>query len=439
MLTNYQKEFLEKIISIPSVGGIQEEGAPYGRQPKEVLDVFLAEAERNGFNTGIVGDRVGWVEFGAGDRLIGIICHLDVVPVSDGWNSDPFTLTNAVDDMGVEAMYARGIVDDKGPACASYFAMKELFDSDFNPDGCRVRLILGTDEERTCSCIQYYAEHGEIPDFAITPDAVFPVIYSEKRIVHLRVHGENKNNLKAQGGSAVNIVPNSAYCIIDEQKYEQKGRAFHASKPENGINAITLLAEKVEGDGINVDDYPILKYIRDFDKADYITSLNERELNNITFNIGTLTASNKECEVEIDCRMPASVDCNAFINCIKEKASLYDLSTDVTLNLAPLTKDKDSPEVKKLSAIWERHIDKFVGYKEEYRNIHLEPKAVGVGTYARHIPNTIAFGIQAPWQIDQCHQANEHVAVSDFIEWIEIIKEYIIEFVTINLRGDKQV
>ena len=100
----------------------------------------------------------------------------------------------------------------------------------------------------------------------------------------------------------------------------------------------------------------------------------------------------------------------------------------MTLNLAPLSVDKNSEEVRKLTAIWERHIDKFTGFNEEYRQLHLKPKAVGVGTYARHIPNTIAFGIQAPWHTDQCHQANEHVAVSDFLQWIAIIKEFITEF-----------
>ena len=67
MLTAYQKEFLKTIIGIPSVGGTAEAGAPYGKKAREVLDAFLAEAERNGFRTGTAGDRVGWVEFGEGD------------------------------------------------------------------------------------------------------------------------------------------------------------------------------------------------------------------------------------------------------------------------------------------------------------------------------------------------------------------------------------
>lgn len=426
MLTEYQKSFLKKIIGIPSVGGNAEEGAPYGRMPREVLDAFLSEAKRNGFRTGIVGDRVGWIEYGQGERLLGIICHLDVVPVSDGWDSDPFTLTFRDDADRGEVMCARGIVDDKGPACASFFAMKELFDGGIVPENCRVRLILGTDEERTCSCIRYYAAHAEVPDFAITPDSVFPVIFSEKGILQVRIYGENKNNLIAHCGSAVNIVPNSACCIIDGEELSVVGKAAHASKPELGVNAITLLAEAMERKDINLSDYPVMKFVKDFNGDDLAGNYEESESGRFTYNLGMLNADGDICELRIDLRVPASLDCNGLINKIKERASMYGLNSEVTLNLAPLLINKESEEVKKLTAIWERHMDKFAGFKEEYRQVHVNPKAVGVGTYARHIPNTIAFGIQAPWQTDQCHQANENVAVCDFMQWVAIVKEFIL-------------
>jgi succinyl-diaminopimelate desuccinylase len=44
----YQRAFLSRIISIPSVGGYPEEGAPYGVEPRRVLQVFLDEARENG-------------------------------------------------------------------------------------------------------------------------------------------------------------------------------------------------------------------------------------------------------------------------------------------------------------------------------------------------------------------------------------------------------
>ena len=428
MVTEFQIDFLKKIISVPSVGGTAAENAPYGKSAREVLDLFLSEAGKYGFRTGIVGNRAGWVEFGTGQKLIGIICHLDVVPVSDGWDSDPFSLTFLEDETDGEVIVARGIVDDKGPACAAFFAMKELLDENRTPKNCRVRLILGTDEERTCSCIQYYAAHSEVPDFSITPDSVFPVIFSEKRILQLRVFGENKNGLDAHGGSAVNIVPARAYCVIGEKRIEAEGRAAHASKPELGINAIVSLAHRMEKEGIQLTDYPIMKFIRDFDQTTFTGCSISDESGSLTCNPGILNTDKDFCELRIDFRIPASADADTLIKTIENKAAEYGLKTEVTLNLAPLLIPKDSEEVRKLTDIWKRHMDKFTGFKEEYRKVHTEPKAVGVGTYARHIPNTVAFGIQAPWQDDQCHQTNEHAAVNDFLQWVEIIKEFILNF-----------
>ena len=289
-ISEYQKEFLSRIIAIPSVGGAPEEGAPYGREPRSVLQIFLNEAEARGFRIGVVGERAGWAEVGQGDKLLGIICHLDVVPVGDGWASDPFTLCLREDESGNPSMYARGIVDDKGPACAAFFAMLELVSENRVPDGCRVRLILGTDEERTCSCIQYYAAHGEIPELSITPDSVFPVIYSEKGIMQLRFSGDYVNGFTAVGGSAVNIVPAAAMCEVAGRSISVTGKAAHASKPELGVNAIELLAGAMEEEGIDLNDHPVMRFVRDFDAGSFTGYEGAGDHGELTHNIGMLRA-----------------------------------------------------------------------------------------------------------------------------------------------------
>ena len=68
----------------------------------------------------------------------------------------------------------------------------------------------------------------------------------------------------------------------------------------------------------------------------------------------------------------------------------------------------------------------YSGYRPEYAKQYSKPLAIGGGTYARHLPNTIAFGLQAPWQTDQCHQANESLSISDFEEDINVIMEAIV-------------
>lgn len=419
-LTLYMKEFLTNLIAIKSTGGDPEEGAPYGKAPREALEYFLTEAQKAGFRTGVTGDRAGWVEFGKGDRLIGIICHLDVVPIGDGWNTDPFTLT-VKDDV----MYARGIVDDKGPAAASFFAMKELLDEGKEPDNYRVRLILGTDEERSCSCVEYYAQHEEIPSFAITPDSQFPAIYCEKGIIHVKVFGDNKKGLVAQGGSAPNMVPAKAHCVIEGNELNTTGKPAHGSRPELGINAISLLIDEIANHGIDISEYPILRFIRDFDAVAFTGCDTIDESGALTSNIGVLKAEGNESYVILDFRTPYSVNVKDVLGTLKSKAAEYGLDIDPINAMDSIYMDKNAPEILGLTKIWSKHIDKFTGFKEEYRAQYTDAIAVGGGTYARHIPNTVAFGVETPWSEDQCHQANECIPVNDFIEWIEVLKEYI--------------
>lgn len=423
-LTPYMKEFLTNLIAIPSTGGDPEEGAPYGKKPREALDFFLKEAQKAGFRTGVTGDRAGWVEFGTGDRLIGIICHVDVVPAGDGWHSDPFTLTFTESEYG-KIMTGRGIVDDKGPAAASFFAMKELLEEGKVPGDYRVRLILGTDEERGCSCIEYYAGHEEIPDFAITPDSEFPAIYCEKGILQVKLNGKGIEGFTADGGSAPNMVPAAAKCKVGQDEIIVTGKCAHASRPEQGINAISLLGDAIESFGYDLSDYPVMKFVKDFDKSAFTGCGYEDESGALTANIGMLNADENGSSLVIDFRVPFTYSFEDLLRNLKDKASGYGLEVETLCSMEHIYMDKNSPSILKLTEIWKKHIDKFTGFKEEYREEYTDAIAVGGGTYARHIPNTVAFGVQTPWAEDQCHQANESIPVSDFIEWVEVLKEFI--------------
>ena len=116
---------------------------------------------------------------------------------------------------------------------------------------CRIRLILGTDEERTCSCVEHYDANCEIPDFAITPDAEFPVIYAEKGILHVKVTDKSPllKDFTANGGNAANMVAPSARAVFEGKEIVCKGKMAHASKPELGINAIDMLPSKLKEEG----------------------------------------------------------------------------------------------------------------------------------------------------------------------------------------------
>lgn len=436
-LSEYESSFLNELIKIPSVGGRYEPGAPYGKNPKAALDYFLNEAASHGFITGTIDDKVGYAEYGKGDKLIGIVCHLDVVPKGDGWHTDPFTLT--VKD-GV--FYGRGIVDDKGPACASFFAMLRLIENNSFPD-VRVRLILGTDEERTCSCVETYAEKGEIPDFAITPDAEFPVIFAEKGILHIRVFDRVRTGLKASGGSAANMVPDRASMEFKTDGHinylDAEGKTAHASKPELGINAILKLAEKLNETEFDLSASPLF----DFMQNEINGGAHERFTNcdiddisgRITANPAVLDIDEDGESLVIDIRYPVSCDLDKLMNDIEICCGKYGLSVERLSHMGPLFKDKDTDEIKALTEVWEANMGRYDGFKEEYREIYTRPLAIGGGTYARHMPNTIAFGVQTPWQEDQCHQADEHMSVNDFEANIELLKQAIVKLAEIKKEG----
>ncbi|MCQ2516207.1 MAG: Sapep family Mn(2+)-dependent dipeptidase [Saccharofermentans sp.] len=421
-LNAYQTEFLSKLLSIPSVGGDSLDAAPYGHKPLEALDFFLNKASEAGFTTGKLDNKVGFVEIGSGEKLIGIVCHLDVVPEGDGWKVPPFALTELDGKL-----YGRGIVDDKGPAAASFFAMKYILDNELLPENTRIRLILGTDEERTCSCVEYYAEHGEIPSFSITPDAEYPAIYCEKGILHLKIKGDGLKDIEANGGNAANMVPAKATFDGLGLKIETIGKPAHGSRPELGINAITLLINELKNRNVNLSEIPVLNYLDEFNAADFTGCVMGDESGELTYNPGILKIDDDEQSIVIDFRVPYSYDLEDVVKNVAQSATIYGLEVEVISSMDSIYMDKDSKQIKCLTDIWEKHMDKFSGFKEEYREMYSQPLAIGGGTYARHLPNTVAFGVQAPWQVDQCHQANERVEESDYLEWIEIIKETILK------------
>jgi succinyl-diaminopimelate desuccinylase len=428
-LSQDEYTFLKNLIGIESTGAseVKDPGLgtlPYGSAPFSALKFFLDDASASGMRTGIIENRVGWCEFGPLDAdLIGIVCHLDVVPAGDGWTTSPFEL-NLKDGI----LYGRGIVDDKGPACASYFAMKRLMASGFMPSK-RIRLILGTDEERTCSCVETYAELGEIPSFAITPDAEFPVIYAEKGILHIKIVNSSPSALKAIGGSAANMVPATCSCTIDGVEYSAKGKTAHASKPELGVNAIFELIKQLDTASVDYSNSPLLSFISKeivySSPAEYTGCSITDESGNVTANPSVLNCSDSGESLVIDIRCPVTYQMSDIVAKLSATAESYGLTVEVLNQMDPLYKSKDLPQIALLTEIWKSNMPSYSGYKPEYLSEYTEPIAIGGGTYARHMPNTIAFGIQAPWQEDQCHQANECRALSDFETDIKVMTEAI--------------
>ena len=69
---------------------------------------MLSLGAEMGFAVRSIGGYVGEITMGKGDRLIGILCHADVVDAGSGWN------TNAFDGTIIDGrLYGRGAMTTK--------------------------------------------------------------------------------------------------------------------------------------------------------------------------------------------------------------------------------------------------------------------------------------------------------------------------------------
>lgn len=143
LIDSYQEQFVEMLsrwLRVPSVKGEAAPGAPFGKEVRDMLDVAMADCEAMGFP---VRDFDGYAcdaTLGSDDQeKIAVLAHLDVVPAGDGWLTDPFEPVRVGD-----RLFARGSIDDKGPAVAALFAMKAIKEAGV-PLKKSIRLIMGCD------------------------------------------------------------------------------------------------------------------------------------------------------------------------------------------------------------------------------------------------------------------------------------------------------
>ena len=194
LIDSYREDYVETLrrwVRIPSVKGEAEEGAPFGREVRKMLDQAMTDARRLGFEARDFDGYACDVTLGSAEEKIAVLGHLDVVPVGDGWTKPPF---DALIENG--RIYGRGTNDDKGPALASLYAMKAVREAGI-PLKKSVRLILGCDEESGWEDMTYYGAREQIPDTGFSPDASFPLINTEKGMLELELRApEAKDGLK---------------------------------------------------------------------------------------------------------------------------------------------------------------------------------------------------------------------------------------------------
>lgn len=422
---------LERLISVPSYNQPAEEGAPFGKGIRNALDEMMKICDELSFKTYEDPDGYyGYAEVGSGDKIFGVICHLDTVPAGDlgKWKHNPFKGT-VIND----AVYGRGSQDDKGPGIAALYAVKALMDQGYHFNQ-RIRFIYGTDEEILWRGIAEYNKKEAPIDSGISPDAEFPLIYAEKGLQQSYLVGPGTDQLKLNLKNAFNAVPDSAVydgpkqdevkVALDKHGFEYTsddnsitviGKSVHAMMAPKGTNAVLRLA-------IALDD------VFDFKPLDFIGKLFKEgatgsnvlgdvrdESGQLTFNISSLEINENETRMQIDLRIPVTVDRDNLLAKLSKQVAAYDLNYVHFDYLAPLYVPKDSKLVRTLMKV----------YKEQTGDVDAEPQISGGATFARTMNNCVAFGGMLPTTPDYMHQANEQWPLSDMYKAIEIYAQAI--------------
>lgn len=421
-----------KLCQIPSVldEATANEGQPFGKPCRDALDAMLEIGKRDGFECVDVDGYAGHIDIGDQEEAFGILGHLDVVPCNaKGWNSDPYQ--PVIKD---GKMYGRGVADDKGPLIAGYYAAKIIKELNL-PVKMRTRIIFGCNEENGSKCMKYYFTKKPFPAMGFTPDAEFPVVYGEKAGCNFRIRGtvEQGNIIGIYAGTRSNIVPETCEAYItgnykqhrelfmqylsehqlqgsvEEEGNHTKlvlvGKSAHASTPEFGVNAATYMCHYLA----TISDNKVVHFVDDcFFDDHYGKKLDiayKGLMGPLTINLGVFNYKDGNVDITVDTRVPHEVTDGQLTDAIEKHIKDYDLTQTHHLGKA-LYMDPKSELVTKLHNAYVE----FTGDHEHH------PQTIGGGTYAKSMPNCVAFGIEFPGSDNKIHQNNEEISIDELMK-----------------------
>lgn len=442
---------LQQLIQIESI--LDEENAtaaaPFGEGPLAALNFMLQKGLEQGMIVKNVDNMAGHIEMGEGEDLLGILCHVDVVPAGDlaTWTYPPFE-GRVVDGK----LFARGAIDDKGPTMAAWLAMKLIKDAGI-PLKKRVRMIIGSDEESGFRCVDRYFEKEEMPAVGFAPDADFPLINAEKGIAHVVLTQkagrlENEKLVSFDAGKRTNMVPDKAIATLraasvnaelNFQKFllendaqgsftiegssyiiTVKGKSAHAMEPEKGRNAAVLLAKflTTELDGAGLDFANFMVEL--FDGDHYGTALNfnffDEMSGQTTLNPGIVTFGENGATLEVSMRYSVTYPFEQKVSAVQSMLADKAFAMDIAGNSTPHYVSEDDELVKTLLDVYRKHSGDFS-----------KPLSTGGGTYARVMKKGVAFGMLFPGEPDVAHQADEFVIVENLVKAAAIYAEAIVK------------
>ena len=400
----------------------------------------------------------------AGAPVLGLVVHGDVQPVEEkGWSIPPFEGAVAGTDV-----LGRGAADDKGPLVQALLAMRAL-DRAGPPRTHTIRLLVGSDEESDNTDMKEYLASNAPPDYSLVLDYVFPVVVGEMAWTGLFLDTDpgprsipelpfRVESLRA--GLSPSIVPDHAELTLlwirgvpewgslverlrakplpegTSLDFQQplgdpkhmtvvaRGRAAHGGvNIEGGRNALVALARATEGLLPASGENDLLAFARMAGRDLYGTGLGLTEHDPIwgryLVNVATVKPRDPgKLRLEIVLRRPPPRTGAQIREYLTKRVAEFNARTGAKLTVdgywddEPLSFDPEGKLVRRLLAAYTRATGE--GAK---------PAVAGGGTYAKRLPNSIAFGMWFPGKPYPGHDVDEKLPIDDLHRGARILIE----------------
>jgi dipeptidase D len=405
--------------------------------------------------------------------VLGLMVHGDVQPAEpDAWSFSPFS--GKADEAFV---YGRGSADDKGPLVQALLAMKALADSGIARTHT-VRLLVGSDEESNNTDVTEYLKTHQPPDYTLVIDSEFPVVVGEKAWNSLSLTTDAKSErpgiAKPYGvslidaGLSASIVPDRAEVKLlwkaeGPAKWEPVIAAVEAAKRpletriatqangatlrivayghsshagvnlESGRNALVALARALDGLLPSGGANDLLAFVRTAGTDIYGTGLgitgSDKLWGRYAVNIATIKPSQADPKLSILTinirRTPPRTGPELKAK-MEGLVASFNRRTGASLAATgfygdePLAFDPNSKIVRRLLADYAAATD--------VKNP--KPAISGGGTYAKRLPNSIAFGM---WFHDKPypgHDVDEKNPIADLQKGTKVLIRTIVDIAT---------
>ena len=216
-----------------------------------------------------------------------------------------------------------------------------------------------------------------------------------------------------EGEQGRSFVLDVLSCMVEGQALAVQGKRAPSNPPDLGSNGITLLAEKIKETTTNEELKHYFMWLYDCLHEKYLgQGLNmawQDEMSgylNVTPYL--LEKTKTGFKLGLSVRYPVSFTQEQVMAGLEQAANEQ---TTVTLvrSLPSLLIDKNRPEIAQLTKAY-----------DDVTGLESTPVTTTGATYARFLPNTVAFGPSFPGQKGIAHNVDEYMDESDLLLNMEI-------------------